>query len=93
MIESFGCKNTEKVWNAKPTSKWNSAIANRALRKMFMIHSANDIKDLRIPPSNRLHKLRGDLKDYYSISINDQWRVIFEWNDGHAYNVQIIDYH
>jgi len=58
-----------------------------------MIHAAGDIKELKVPPSNRLHKLKGDLNGYYSISINDQWRIIFKWNDGKANDVQIIDYH
>ncbi len=93
MIESFSCKHTEKVWKAIPTRKWSIDVANKALRKLFMIHSALDIKDLMIPPANRLHKLKGDLREYYSISINDQWRIIFKWNNGKASNVQIVDYH
>jgi len=93
MIESFGCKHTEKVWCGRSTAKWSNEVANRALRKLFMIHAAYDIKDLMIPPSNRLHKLKGDLKDFYSISINSQWRIIFKWRDSNAFDVQIIDYH
>ena len=93
MIESFGCKHTEKVWKGISTGKWSSEISNKALRKMFMINAAGNIQDLKIPPSNRLHKLKGDMKDYWSISINDQWRIIFKWVDTNAYDVEIIDYH
>ncbi|MEP1094828.1 MAG: type II toxin-antitoxin system RelE/ParE family toxin [Cyclobacteriaceae bacterium] len=93
MIESFGCKHSEKVWKGEKTKKWNDKIANNALRKMFMINAAGNIHDLTIPPSNRLHKLRGDMKEYWAISINDQWRIIFKWKDTNALDVQIIDYH
>ena len=58
-----------------------------------MINNAIDINDLRVPPANRLEKLAGDRKDYHSIRINDQWRFIFKWIDGHSYEVEIIDYH
>ena len=93
MIESFGCKHTEKVWHGTPTRKWSNDIANKALRKMFMINAAGDIQDLKIPPSNRLHKLQGNLKGFWSISVNDQWRVIFKWENNNAQELQIIDYH
>jgi toxin HigB-1 len=93
MIGSFGCKHTEKVWRGEHTKKWSTQIANNALRKLFMIHSVQDIKDLIIPPSNQLHKLKGNLKDYYAIRINDQWRIIFKWQESKAIDVQIIDYH
>ena len=93
MIESFGCKHTEKVWKGIGTRKWSSEIANNALRKLFMINAAGDIKDLKIPPSNRLHKLKGNMEKYWSVSINDQWRIIFKWESGNANKVQIIDYH
>ena len=58
-----------------------------------MINNSVDINDLRIPPANRLEKLSGDLKDHYSIRINDQWRIVFKWSEGHAFQVQIVDYH
>jgi proteic killer suppression protein len=58
-----------------------------------MINNAQDIADLRIPPANRLEKLAGRLKDFYSIRINDQWRIIFKWQSGNAYEVEIVDYH
>jgi len=93
MIERFGCKHTEKVWQGIRTKKWSDEIANNALRKMTMINAAGDIKDLKIPPSNRLHKLKGNRKEYWAISINDQWRIIFMWENTNAHDVQIIDYH
>lgn len=93
MIESFGCRHTEKVWKGVKTRKWSDKIANAALRKLTMIHAADEIQDLRIPPSNRLHKLKGNMKEYWSISINEQWRIIFIWDRSKASEVQIIDYH
>ncbi|MEM6816840.1 MAG: type II toxin-antitoxin system RelE/ParE family toxin [Bacteroidota bacterium] len=93
MIVSFGCKHTEKVWKGIKTKKWSIEISNNALRKLFMINAAGDTQDLKIPPSNRLHKLKGNQKGYWSISINDQWRIIFKWKSGNACEVQIIDYH
>ena len=93
MIESFGCKHTEKVWKGIKTKKWSVEIANNALRKLFMVNAAGDIQDLKIPPSNRLHRLKGNMKEHWSISVNDQWRIIFKWKSGNAFEAQIIDYH
>lgn len=93
MIVEFSCKETEKVWNGERTRKWSNQIVKIALRKLFMIHAAHILDDLRIPPSNRLHALKGNLKDYHSISINMQWRIIFQWNDGQVKRIRITDYH
>lgn len=93
MIVEFNCKETEKVWNGEKTRKWSNQIVKIALRKMFMLNAAHILDDLRIPPSNRLHALKGNLKDYHSISINMQWRIIFQWNDGQVKSVSITDYH
>ena len=68
-------------------------IQNVGRRKLRMLNNSVDIADLRIPPANRLEKLSGKLKDFYSIRINDQWRIIFKWNAGNAFEVEIIDYH
>ena len=68
-------------------------MQNIARRKLRMINNSFDLKDLRIPPSNRLEKLSGNRKDFYSIRINDQWRIIFIWEEGHAFEVEIVDYH
>ena len=93
MIVSFGNSETEKVWNGIRVKKLPVEIQNIGRRKLRMLHNSVDLADLRIPPSNRLEKLSGDLKDFYSIRINDQWRIIFRWNAGNASQVKIIDYH
>lgn len=93
MILSFGSKATEKVWEGERVSKWPLDMQESGRRKLRMIHASIDIEDLRVPPGNRLEKLRGDLEDYYSIRINKQWRIIFQWEDGNALEVEIIDYH
>ena len=93
MIKTFGDKETEKVWNGIYSKKLPSEIQQIARRKLRMINNAQDINDLRVPPGNRLEKLKGDLSDFYSIRINNQWRIIFKWIGSDAYEVQIIDYH
>lgn len=93
MIISFGSKQTEKVWNGERVPKWPIEIQKIGRRKLRMLHNSQNIADLRIPPSNRLEKLSGNLNDYYSIRINDQWRIIFQWDNGQASEVEIIDYH
>ncbi|MDX5348512.1 MAG: type II toxin-antitoxin system RelE/ParE family toxin [Hymenobacteraceae bacterium] len=93
MIVSFGSKETEKIWNGERVAKLPLEIQTVGRRKLRMLHNAQDMADLRIPPSNRLEKLAGNLKDYYSIRINSQWRIIFQWNNGQAAAVEIIDYH
>ncbi|MEP0986871.1 type II toxin-antitoxin system RelE/ParE family toxin [Ekhidna sp.] len=93
MILSFGSKETEKVWSGERVRKWPIEIQNVGRRKLRMLNNSQNISDLRIPPSNRLEKLSGNLKDFYSIRINDQWRIIFQWEAGNANNVEIIDYH
>jgi proteic killer suppression protein len=93
MIRSFKSKETEKVWNGERSGKLPIETQKIGRRKLRMINNSVDIKDLRIPPANRLEKLTGDLKEHYSIRINDQWRIIFIWSEGHAFDVQIIDYH
>lgn len=93
MIISFGNSDTEKVWNGIRVKKLPIEIQNTGRRKLRMINNSNDMIDLRVPPANRLEKLSGNLKNYYSIRINDQWRIIFKWNSGNATEVEIIDYH
>ena len=93
MILSFGSKNTEKIWNGDPLKRPSLDIQRIGRRKLRMLNNSQNIKDLSIPPSNHLEKLSGKLKDYYSIRINDQWRIIFIWKDSNAENVKIIDYH
>ena len=93
MIVSFGDKETEKVWEGITSKKLPHEIQQIARRKLRMIINSVDIVDLRIPSANRLEKLKGDRKEFYSIRINDQWRIIFKWEKGNASEVRIIDYH
>ncbi|UOB16355.1 type II toxin-antitoxin system RelE/ParE family toxin [Abyssalbus ytuae] len=93
MIKSFGGKETEEIWNGTQSKKLPADIQNVARRKLRMINNAQNINDLRIPPANRLEKLSGNLKKYYSIQINKRWRIIFIWNNDNAFEVQIVDYH
>lgn len=93
MIISFGNSETEQVWLGNRAKKLPVEIQNIGRRKLRMINNSVDIADLRIPPANRLEKLSGKLKDFYSIRVNDQWRIIFKWNAGNAFEVEIIDYH
>ncbi len=93
MVVSFGNKETEKVWQGQKVSNIPLTIQEIGRRKLRMMNSAVDLADLRIPPANRLEKLSGNLKSFYSIWINDQWRIIFKWNTGNASEVKIVDYH
>jgi len=93
MITSFGSKETEKIWNGERVGKLPIEIQTIGRRKLRMLNNSQNIADLRIPLSNRLEKLSGNLKDFYSIRINDQWRIIFQWDNGQASKVEIIDYH
>ncbi|MBE9575738.1 type II toxin-antitoxin system RelE/ParE family toxin [Flavobacterium proteolyticum] len=93
MIISFGDKNTEKIWNGIAVKKPSVEIQEIGRRKLRMLHNSIDINDLKIPPSNRLEKLKGNLKDFYSIRINNQWRIIFKWENNNAFEVEILDYH
>ena len=93
MIISFGNSDTEQVWSGSRVKKLPIEIQNIGRRKLRMINNSIDLADLRIPPANRLEKLSGKFKDFYSIRINDQWRIIFKWGSGNAFEVEIIDYH
>lgn len=93
MIKSFGDKESEKIWNGIRSKKLPNEIQEVARRKLRMINNANDILDLKIPPANRLEKLKGSFANYHSIRINNQWRIVFRWLNNDAYDVKIIDYH
>ena len=93
MIISFGNSETEQVWLGNRVKKLPLEVQNIGRRKLRMLNNSVNIADLRIPPANRLEKLLGKLKDFYSIRINDQWRIIFKWDAGNASEVEIIDYH
>jgi proteic killer suppression protein len=92
MIRSFGDKATEALFRDERVRQF-AGIARAAKRKLEAVNAASRLEDLRIPPSNRLEKLKGDLNEFYSIRINDQWRVIFKWIDGEPHLVRIVDYH
>jgi len=93
MIKSFGSKETERIWNGIRSAKLPNEIQHVGRRKLRMLNNSGSIIDLKIPPSNRLEKLTGNLKDYHSIRINDQWRIKFKWHNGNSFDVKIIDYH
>lgn len=93
MIISFGNKETEKIWNGEVSKKLPREIQEIARRKLRMLNNSVDVSDLRIPPSNHLEKLKGSLKDFYSIRVNNQWRIIFKWENSNAFEVEIVDYH
>lgn len=91
MIVTFGSKDTEKIWGGTRVRRIPLEIQQIGRRKLRMIHNAQNWSDLRIPPANRLEKLKGT--DFYSIRINDQWRIVFQWIDQNAHDVEITDYH
>ena len=93
MINSFADKEAEKIWEGEKSKVLPTEIQQVARRKLRMINNADNINDLRIPPANHLKILKGELSGFYSIRINDQWRIIFNWQKNNAENVQILDYH
>ena len=93
MILSFGSKETEKIWLGERIPKLPNEMQEIGRRKLRMLNNSQNLMDLRIPPSNRLEKLAGNMKDLYSIRINDQWRIVFKWANGSALEVKIMDYH
>ncbi len=93
MLINFADKETQKIWNEERSKRLPADIQQRALIKLAMISQAIDINDLRIPPANRLESLKGDRKGQFSIRINQQWRICFRWENGHAHDVEITDYH
>ena len=92
MIGSFGDKQTQALF-ADEVVRAFAGIARVAKRKLEALNAASRLEDLRVPPSNRLEKLRGNLSGFYSIRINDQWRIIFRWRTGASHDVRIVDYH
>lgn len=96
MIDSFGDKGTEDLFHGRKTQRTRSFPADllrAALRKLDMINAAQNLDDLKAPPANRLEALKGDLKGYYSIRVNDQFRIVFRWSEGKASEVRFADYH
>jgi proteic killer suppression protein len=93
MIQSFRCKETEKIFNREWSRKLPHDIHKVALRKLAMVNAAHELHDLKVPPANQLEALRDDRKGQHSIRINKQWRVCFKWHAGNAHEVEIVDYH
>jgi proteic killer suppression protein len=93
MIKSFRCKNTEKFFQRQFVSRFPSEIRRNAIRKLLILDAAERLKDLKMPPGNRLENLTGDRQGQHSIRINDQWQICFRWHQGDAYDVEITDYH
>ena len=93
MIKTFQSKQTEKVFLREAVPKLSQDVCRMALRKLLLLDAAENLDDLRVPPGNRLEKLSGDRQGHYSIRVNDQWRLCFRWEEGHAYDVEIVDYH
>lgn len=93
MIKSFKGTETERIYHRQRSRKLPSDIQQVALRKLRMLNNAISLNDLRIPPANRLEKLSGNRDGQYSIRINDQWRICFEWRENNVYEVEIVDYH
>ena len=92
MIKRFKCRETQAPFEGKRSPRLAN-IASVAIRKLQMLHAAERLESLRIPPQNRLEALKGDRKGQWSIRVNDQWRVCFTWKDGAAWDVEIVDYH
>jgi proteic killer suppression protein len=93
MIISFGDKETNKIWNGERVKGIATGVQDSARRKLRMLNNSQNLTDLLVPPANRLKKLKGEYKDFHAIRINDQWRLIFKWDGGNAFEVQVIDYH
>jgi len=93
MITSFGSKETEKIWNGDRVKNLPLEIQQFGRRKLRMLNNSQNLMDLKVPSSNKLEKLSGKMSDFYSIRINDQWRIVFKWGDGNSSDVTIMDYH
>ena len=93
MIKTFRDPETERVWKEERSRRIPASLRKTALKKLQIVNAAGALGDLALPPGNRLERLRGDREGQHSIRINDQYRICFEWRDGNAYQVEIVDYH
>lgn len=93
MIRSFRGAEAEKIFNRERSRRLAQDVNRRAYRKLRQIHNSTSLVDLRVPPGNRLEALSGERSGQYSIRVNDQWRICFRWESGHAFEVEIVDYH
>lgn len=93
MIRSFASKQTQEIWEGRQSRRLPPDVQRIARRKLRMINNATNVAELRVPPNNRLERLKGDRSGMYSIRINDQWRICFRWEDGDVHDVELVDYH
>lgn len=93
MIRSFRDRETERVFRREKSRRFSAQVQRAALRKLLILHAATTLKDLKVPPGNRLEKLAGDRRNQHSIRINSQWRICFRWAATDAFDVEIVDYH
>jgi proteic killer suppression protein len=93
VIVSFACNETERIYRAELSRRFPPVIQRSARRKLLALHAATELREMAVPPGNRLEALKGGRKGQHSIRINDQWRMCFHWREGNAYNVEIVDYH
>ena len=93
MIKSFADRRTQELFLKGRAKRFPPDVAGRAARKLEYVHLANSLDDLKVPPGNRLHALKGDRRGQHSIAINDQWRICFHFADGDAHDVEVCDYH
>ena len=93
MIKTFADKRTHELYKTGKAKRFPQDVASRAIRKLEYVDLATSLDDLRVPPGNRLHRLEGDRKGQHAISVNDQWRICFRFEDGDAHDVEICDYH
>lgn len=93
MIASFADRDTERLFRRERARRFPAELHRLMLRKLGIVDAAEQLEDLRVPPGNRLEKLKSDRAGQHSIRINDQWRICFRWKDGNAYEVELVDYH
>jgi len=93
MIRSFACAETEKIFSGNVSRRFPQDIQRTARRKLLQLHAAIAVREMAVPPGNRLEALKGGRAGQYSVRINDQWRICFRWRGSDAYDVEIVDYH
>jgi proteic killer suppression protein len=93
VIQTFSDRDTERLFHREPVRRFPAELQRAMLRKLVLVDAAEQLEDLRVPPGNRLEKLKGDRAGQHSIRVNDQWRICFRWKDGNAFDVAVVDYH
>jgi toxin HigB-1 len=93
VILSFACAETERIFAAELSRRFPPGIQRTARRKLLALHAATELRQMVVPPGNRLEALKGSRKGQHSVRVNDQWRICFRWHDGNAHDVEIVDYH